>query len=72
MEAEVYSLKTRNGGHRKPCMPRSPKGSCLVLSLLKEINTMTVRKISFPRFSIHVPVGNHKARGLKEYGFEGL
>ena len=26
MEAEVYSLKTRNRRHRKACMPRSPRG----------------------------------------------
>ena len=30
MEAEVYSLQTRNGGHRKTSIPRSPAGSCLV------------------------------------------
>ena len=28
MEAEVYSLQTRNRGHRKASMPRSPTGSC--------------------------------------------
>ena len=25
-EADVYSSKIRNGGHRKPCVPRSPEG----------------------------------------------
>ena len=30
MEAEVYSLQTRNGGHRKTSLPRSSKGSCSV------------------------------------------
>ena len=29
-EAGVYSLQTRNGGHRKAFVPRSPTGSCLV------------------------------------------
>ena len=27
MEAEAYSLKARNGGHRKACVSRSPTGS---------------------------------------------
>ena len=31
MEAEAYSLKTRNGEHRKACVPRSPTGPCLVI-----------------------------------------
>ena len=30
METEVYFLQTRNGGHRKASVPRSPTGSCLV------------------------------------------
>ena len=30
MEAEAYFLKTRNGGHRKACVPRSLKGPCSV------------------------------------------
>ena len=27
LEAEAYSLKTRNEGHRKPSVPRSPRGT---------------------------------------------
>ena len=30
MMAETYSLKVRNGGHKKACVPRSPTGSCSV------------------------------------------
>ena len=30
MEARIYSLQTRNGGHRKVSVPRSPTGSCWV------------------------------------------
>ena len=30
MEAETYSLKIRNGGHRKAFVSRSPTGPCLV------------------------------------------
>ena len=30
MEAEGYSLQTRNGGHRKTLVPRSPTRFCLV------------------------------------------
>ena len=29
-EAEAYSRKTRNGGHSKACIPRSPIGPCSV------------------------------------------
>ena len=29
MEAEVYSLKSSSGGHRKACVPRSPAGHWL-------------------------------------------
>ena len=32
LEAEVYSLKIRYGGHRKACVPRSPTGPCSVSS----------------------------------------
>ena len=30
LEAEAYSLQTRNGEQRKPFVPRSPRGSCSV------------------------------------------
>ena len=33
MEPEAYSLKRRNGGHRKACVPRDPTGPCLVTLL---------------------------------------
>ena len=30
VEAEAYSIKISNGGHRKACVPRSPTGPCSV------------------------------------------
>ena len=30
MEAEAHSPKTRNGVHRKACVPKSPTGPCSV------------------------------------------
>ena len=37
MEAGVYSLQTRNTGHRKDSVPRSPTGSCLVSPPTKRV-----------------------------------
>ena len=40
MEAEAYSLKTKSGGHRKSCVPRSP-----TVTRLQNINGKKKKKI---------------------------
>ena len=41
---KFFFLKTRNGGYRKACVPRSPTGSCLVSPVEGEVRSLIVFK----------------------------
>ena len=52
MEAEGYSLQTRNGGHSKASIPRSPTGSCSVSMSKPENKAFPVARNSFRIISL--------------------